>query len=180
MKQLILLAVGLLFFSIAGDAQSTRASGKPQVFQKEGFKIKCDCTLQSATDFIASAKKQGRVVIGAYACKENVGNAKKSVVIKVNVTDESAGYRNVRPDSIAIYNGKYMQYLAADMKKKGYTTTEVMVNGVPGLECKGTQSSIPTMLLILLRNKRIYTLSVSTKANLEKEFGKVVSSYQLL
>ena len=194
MKHLILFAAALSFCCITANAQG---GGKKQplnpdapehyqpsaqdfqVYPKEGFKIKCDCILQPATEFMQSARKSGRNVIGAYTCATGA-DAKNAVVIKINVTDESAGYKKVPTDSMSYYNAKYIAYLAADMKKKGFTTTEVMVNGILGLECTGTQNAVPTMLLILLKMKRIYTLSVSAKTNVQKHFRKVTSKYELL
>ena len=114
MKQLILFSAAILFYCTAnaqggGKNKSLNpdapeeyhaAVGDFQVYPKEGFKIKCGCILEPAKEFMQSARKAGRNVIGAYTCAIGT-DAKNAVVIKINVTDESAGYKKIPADSMS-------------------------------------------------------------------------------
>lgn len=152
-----------------------------QTFANAGFKVKCGCKLYVNTLFINMAEQQGmNNVLAAYICAENEDNADIGVIHNINIYDESSSYKKLQTADYALFEKKYLEEYATNLKNAGMRYTYTTYQGVSALEYTFDQQGLPTKALIFLKNKKSYLLQVGTSLNLNTKYNLLKSSFVIL
>jgi len=157
------------------------AQGLYQTFTSQGFRVRCGCNLYVNSLFIQMAKQQGaNNIIGAYICAENKDNPEIGVIVNVNIYDESASYKNIKPVYHSFFEKKCLEKYAANLSKAGFSYQYITFQGVSALEYNFDQMGLPTKALMFYKNKKSYLLQVATRDNLSTKFNALKTSFELL
>jgi len=152
-----------------------------QTFANAGFKVKCGCKLYVNTLFINMAEQQGmNNVLAAYICAENEDNPDIGVIHNINIYDESSSYKKLQTADYALFEKKYLEEYATNLKNAGMRYTYTTYQGVSALEYTFDQQGLPTKALIFLKNKKSYLLQVATGMNLTIKYNLLKSSFAIL
>ena len=152
-----------------------------QTFANAGFKVKCGCKLYVNTLFINMAEQQGmNNVLAAYICAENEDNPDIGVIHNINIYDESSSYKKLQTADYALFEKKYLEEYATNLKNAGMRYAYVTYQGVSALEYTFDQQGLPTKALIFLKNKKSYLLQVATGMNLTTKYNLLKSSFVIL
>jgi hypothetical protein len=152
-----------------------------QTFANAGFKVKCGCKLYVNTLFINMAEQQGmNNVLAAYICAENEDNPDIGVIHNINIYDESSSYKKLQTADYALFEKKYLEEYATNLKNAGMRYAYVTYQGVSALEYTFDQQGLPTKALIFLKNKKSYLLQVATGMNLTIKYNLLKSSFVIL
>ncbi|KAA6303676.1 MAG: hypothetical protein EZS26_000227 [Candidatus Ordinivivax streblomastigis] len=152
-----------------------------QTFPSAGFKVKCDCKLFVNTTFIEMAKQQGgNNVIAAYACAENEDNPDIGAITNINIYDQSESYKNVPESGYRLFEEKYIEQYATNLKEAGVSFDLVTYQGVSAIEYTFDQMGLPTKAVVFLKNRKSYLLQVGTRNNLVAKYRSLKNSFVIL
>ena len=157
------------------------AQGSYQTFASQGFSVRCGCSLYENTVFIEAAKQQGiRNILAAFICPENKDNPDIGVIININIYDESASYKTIKPIYHDYFEKKCLEKYAVNLSNAGYSYEYITYQGVSALEYNFDQMGVPTKAIMFYKNKKSYLLQVATRTGLATKFNNLKSSFELL
>jgi hypothetical protein len=175
-KKIISITILAIFFVANIYGQETY-----QTFTTAGFKVKCGCKLYVNTTFIQMAKQQGMSnIIAAYICAENEDNPDIGVINHINIYNETKSYKNIQPSGYALFEKKYLEQYATNLKNAGISYSYTTFQGVSTIEYTFDQQGLPTKAIIFLKNKKSYLLQVGTRKNLTTKYNLLKTSFVLL
>lgn len=152
-----------------------------QTFTSAGFKVKCGCKLYVNTTFIQMAKQQGtNYILAAYICAENKDNLDIGVINNINIYDESKSYKNIQPSGYELFEKKYLEQYATNLKNAGISYSYSKFQDVFAIEYTFDQQGLPTKAIIFLKNKKSYLLQVGTRKSLTTKYNSLKTSFVLL
>lgn len=152
-----------------------------QTFSKGGFRVKCGCSLYENSVFIQAAKQQGaNNIIAAYICAENQDSPEYGVIVNVNIYDESANYKNIKPIYHSFFEKRCLEQYAVNLSKAGFSYQFITYQGVSALEYNFDQMGLPTKALMFYKNKKSYLLQVGTRQGLAAKYNALKSSFEIL
>lgn len=173
-----LMMIVLITFLLEGGIF---AQGSYQTFTAQGFRVKCGCSLYENAVFIQAAKQQGvKNILAAYICAENKDNPDNGVIVNINIYDESAGYKNIKPSNYEFFEKRCLDQYAANLSNAGFQYNYTSYLGEPTLEYNFDQQGLPTKALMFFKNKKSYLLQVATRNNLTTKFNALKTSFEIL
>jgi hypothetical protein len=157
------------------------AQGSSQTFASQGFRVSCGCSLYVNSVFIQAAKQQGaNNILAAYICAENKDSPETGVIANINIYDESASYKTIKPIYHDYFEKKCLEKYAVNLSNAGYSYQYITYQGVSALEYNFDQMGVPTKAILFYKNKKSYLLQVATRTGLATKFNSLKSSFELL
>jgi hypothetical protein len=150
-----------------------------QVFPSAGFKIKCPCNLRVDSSFIQMHGEKAKI-IGAYVCEENENDPEYIIFNNINILDISTIYSRVAYEMYGYLESNYLEKQANYLSASGIAYEYVTYRGVKALQYSVIQSELSTRIIIFLKNKKSYSLQVSSRHNLISKFDTLKNSFEIL
>jgi uncharacterized protein (UPF0128 family) len=89
-------------------------------------------------------------------------------------------YKNIQPSGYALFEKKYLEQYATNLKNAGISYSYTTFQGVSTIEYTFDQQGLPTKAIIFLKNKKSYLLQVGTRKNLTTKYNLLKTSFVLL
>lgn len=152
-----------------------------QVFAKDDFAVKCNCTIKINSIAIKMAKEQGNPYpLSSYVCAENEDSFEKGVIYNIQISDMTKDFNSLPQGSSEIFINQYLDKYTDNLTANGISNIQKEFNGLKSIQYTFEQNGLPAKALIFMKNKKSYLLQVSTRDDLNLKYKNLTESFTFI